>query len=368
MHLEAKIKNLRYKKVIGTPLPELSFPSLDVFDVNLAPPAFILRSERAFFAISRWVSPKRTRSYPYARVYDCLFQPVSKTVAIVPIVKDEGKGSDTDYLQWDTVALLSLLNVYVIVAYYSFAKLKERKNKRGELIRALTQQRFDEGFVREKLRELSEYNASALHWNLNELEMKNLENVLNRAQSAYKEISEKYGIELPSLKGLHKMLNKLKEGAEAFKNFSRKKSKRAQGRETRTIQPKERLSNLPKARLTVRNYLGGLYHLTVDEIDTEGCKLIEAKHSSRSKLPKPGDVKDALLKMILYTNLEELKLEGKPCSRWEPVLKMTSSRLKGTYEGNEILSVIKGSRNRKFFEELIRESEANKFRVILEGV
>ena len=66
------------------------------------------------FAVSWWVSPKRTRSYPYARVYDTLgFS--GKKATIIPIIKDEGKDGDRDFLQWDTISLMSLLGVYVIV-------------------------------------------------------------------------------------------------------------------------------------------------------------------------------------------------------------------------------------------------------------
>ena len=62
-------------------------------------------------AMSWWVSAKRTRSYPYARVYSTLnFS--GKKITIIPVVKDEGKQGDRDFLQWDTVSLMSLLGVY----------------------------------------------------------------------------------------------------------------------------------------------------------------------------------------------------------------------------------------------------------------
>lgn len=82
------------------------------------------------------VSSKRTRSYPYARVYDRLaFQ--GKKVTIIPIFKDEGLDGDRDFLQWDTVSLMSLLGVYVIIGYYVSATPNPNyKNK-------ITNQRFD---------------------------------------------------------------------------------------------------------------------------------------------------------------------------------------------------------------------------------
>ena len=66
------------------------------------------------FGISWWVSAKRTRSYPYARVYDTLSFS-GKKVTIIPIYKDEGFQGDRDFIQWDTISLMSLLQVYVII-------------------------------------------------------------------------------------------------------------------------------------------------------------------------------------------------------------------------------------------------------------
>lgn len=65
------------------------------------------------FAVSRWVSLKRTRLYPYPRVYDSLGF-AGKKVTIIPIVKDEGKDGDRDFLQWDTVSLMSLHDSFIL--------------------------------------------------------------------------------------------------------------------------------------------------------------------------------------------------------------------------------------------------------------
>ncbi|MGC9043411.1 MAG: hypothetical protein ACP5KG_06100, partial [Myxococcota bacterium] len=74
---------------------------------------------------SWWVSPKRTRSYPDARVYDTLsFE--GKKVTIIPIINDEGREGDRDFLQWDTISLMSLLGVYVIIGYYKNAEKSKR--------------------------------------------------------------------------------------------------------------------------------------------------------------------------------------------------------------------------------------------------
>jgi hypothetical protein len=70
------------------------------------------------------------------------------------------------------------------------------------------------------------------------------------------------------------------------------------------------LATVSKAKITITNYLGGQYFLTVDEILLTEDKviLIEGKHSKNAVLPSKGDIKDGLLKMILYCNLKKLRL------------------------------------------------------------
>ena len=60
-----------------------------------------------------------------------------KKIRIIPIFKDEGIGGDRDYLQWDTISLMSLFGVHVIISYYIFA---QRHPRRADKI---TAQRLD---------------------------------------------------------------------------------------------------------------------------------------------------------------------------------------------------------------------------------
>ncbi len=89
-------------------------------------------------------------------------------------------------------------------------------------------------------------------------------------------------------------------------------AEKAQKRERLTIQPKENLSGT-KAIITIQNYLGGYYYFTSDEAEVKGNNvfLIEGKHSKNNSLPSLEDIKDGLLKMILFTNLEDVKIDSK---------------------------------------------------------
>ena len=98
------------------------------------------------------MSPKRTRLYPYARIYDTLGK--GRKVTVIPIIKDEGKRGDRDFIQWNTVSLMSLLDVYVVFAYYNSA---EKHSTRGNKI---TKQQFDNDLVRTKLVDIKNYHSS----------------------------------------------------------------------------------------------------------------------------------------------------------------------------------------------------------------
>jgi hypothetical protein len=95
-----------------------------------------------------------------------------------------------------------------------------------------------------------------------------------------------------------------------------------------TVQPKEIPATQTKAKITITNYPGGKYFFTVDEIliIDEKLFLIESKHSKGAKLPSVGDIKDGLLKMMLYTNLENVSIDDKSFASL-PILRLTSEKI-----------------------------------------
>ncbi|OQX97803.1 MAG: hypothetical protein B6I24_07595, partial [Bacteroidetes bacterium 4572_128] len=136
MNIFANIEGIKYKIKIPNELKVIDFKD---FNINNIPSSCIIKKNKVNFAISKWVSPKRTRSYPFERVYNTLS--VSKKLTVIPIIKDEGLKGDRDFIQWDTVSLMSLLDVYVIFAYYNKAdKHKTRANK-------ITRQQFENNYI-----------------------------------------------------------------------------------------------------------------------------------------------------------------------------------------------------------------------------
>lgn len=315
--ITGEIKSIAYKQFANSALKKFAFEN---FDVNRAPPAFLIGDGNQTVAVSRWVSPKRTRSYPYERVYNTL--PHKKRAAVIPVVKDEGKNGERDFLAWDTVSLLNLLEVHAVLAYY------DRAQKSARRADSIVEQEFNNEFVTAKLKEIARTDLSAFEWNLREL--KNLGQTVERARLAYQKISREIGVEMHDEKGLTNFGQKINRDAAGFLNFSREKSQSAQTREFLTEQPKETLPSRTKSRITISDYLGGKYFFTVDEAVFAGDTLflIESKHNQGGKLTNPSDIKDGLVKMILYRNLLDVRVKNKAV-KFKPVLRLTASLMRG---------------------------------------
>jgi len=314
------------------------------------PSSFILKKDGNEIAVSRWVSAKRTRSYPYANVYDTMgFS--GKKVTIIPIIKDEGEKGDRDFLNWSTIALMSLLGVHVIIAYYVDAE----KNQKIE--GKVTNQRFDMEFIKRELEELSNYRSDALHWNLSRITTEKLKNLVDKSLSSYSAISERLEIKMHSLEEV-KRIDDLRKGRESFIDTSLDYSKKAQKSEVLTRQPKENIEG-DKCAIVITNYLGGEYDFTCDEIELhdDSAYLIEAKNTKQGKLPSRNDIKDGFLKMVLFTNLKKVEVAGKQYDAI-PILKLTTN-------GVNLESLSSGQK--KLFDSVRREAKENGLNIIIDG-
>jgi hypothetical protein len=213
---------------------------------------------------------------------------------------------------------MSLLGVYTIVAYYTSAIPSARyKNK-------ITDQRFDREYLVSKLDELLAYQSDALHWNLAQIDL--VGTIAQRALDAYADISSRLGIAMHSAASAERRVQELQKGKANFMQLSRNLAKSAQKREQLTRQPKEKLSGR-KGILTIKNYLGGNYYLTSDEAKISGnsIHLVEGKHTRSEMLPSVEDIKDGLIKMLLFSNLESAQVRTTGY-RVMPILKLTGGR------------------------------------------
>lgn len=351
MDLSAKITGIiKYTPLLCRKLNTYSFKDLD--EALSKDATFILNiDDKNQLAISWWVSPKRTRSYPYVRVYDSLGF-AGKKATIIPVMKDEGIEGDRDFLQWDTISLMSLLGIYVIIAYYIDAIPSSRDEYKKSKI---TEQKFDVQYIKNEIKKLLSCQSDALHWNLSQIDK--VGKIGDIALKTYERISKKLNIKIHSKDTAEKRINMLLKGKEEFLRLSRDLAKRAQKRESLTIQPKEKLSGR-KAIITIKNYLGGYYYFTVDEIEikNKNVYLVEGKYTKEKSFPSSGDIKDGLLKMILFTNLEDVRIDSKKY-RSVPVLKLITE--KGFKEENL------NNSQRNILNLLQKEAKINGFKVLI---
>lgn len=360
--ISGEVESINYKQFVND---KLKIYETENFDINKSPGAFIFENNKEKIAVSRWISPKRTRSYPYERVYDTLAHQ-GKKVTIIPVVKDEGLGGERDFLQWDTISLLSLLDVRVVLAYYDSAEKNAKQNDQ------ITAQKFDNNYIVSRLKEAADFSDTTREWN--EREAKQLKAIFEKAKLAYQKISKETKTYLHDETALDELIN-YSETPAKFIEFSRRKSQDAQSREFVTDQPKEALSTDTKAKVTITNALFGKYFFTVDEsrIEPETVYLIEAKHSQRTKFPSRNDIKDGLIKMMLYTNLKRVKTGNKNVSH-KVQIRLTSAKLKGSIDSmaNDVnfekfcVENLFDLKQKNFIKKLFEEARTNNFTIIFE--
>jgi hypothetical protein len=323
LHFTGFIRGVSYRTYLTQELKEIN---LDNFDVNKANTFGLIKSPNTEIAYSQWVSPKRTRSYPFARIYNTYNS--SKVITIIPVIKDEGSDGDRDRIQYSTISWMNLLNIYIVLAYYENA---DKSTKKGQVNKQkLTKQQFNSEFVKSQINEILAYRQSALHWNKNLFEERFVE-IFEKALDYYDSISQTTGVSIHSRQGMDSYLQKIIDEFEEFKNISLKGSQSASKREALTSHKLEYLVDGLKATFSIENYLGGIYYLTPDEIFHENDTYIiqESKNTSKESLPKLPDIQDGLFKLILFSNLDSLTLNGQPVS-FITKLKLTGKNVIGS--------------------------------------
>ena len=93
------------------------------------------------------MSPKRTRSYPFARLYDILNAP--KRITVIPVLKDEGVDGDLDRIQFSTISWMNLFDIYIVLAYYESAIRNSRSGQSGR--NKISKQSFSPDFVERQI-------------------------------------------------------------------------------------------------------------------------------------------------------------------------------------------------------------------------
>jgi hypothetical protein len=371
IELKGFIRDISYDPQLTTELNEIP---LNDFNVNTCPPYGIISlDEHNKIAYSKWVSPKRTRSYPFARIYNTLGTNFKK-ITIIPIIKDEGAdSSNNDRINAITFSWMNLLNIYIILSWYENADKTERRGKSN----LITNQKMNNEHILKKIKEIKKYKMTALHWNTTHFENE-FEKIYKNAVNSYSKISISKNVKLHPFKKHIDVLEQFKDGGkfsiQKFKEYTLKRSKEAQKRELMTVHELEHLSDGCKGLFILSNYLGGEYYLTCDEVYIEnGIFIIQESKNTKGKLPSIDDIKDGLFKLALYSNIEKLEYMGNEI-KFKTRLKLTGNldgMIKLPSEDGKIDKFIQKNnllkRHTQIIKELQKEAEINNIEIIIEG-
>ena len=322
--LKGLIKGVKYNPYLNQ--EKLTEYDLAQFDVNAAKAYGLVNIDTSGnnLAFSKWVTPKRTRTYPFPRIYNTLGR-TTKQVTIIPIIKDEGAGTqNNDRINSITFSWMNLMNVHIVLAWYEDAERKVGTTDR------ITNQTLNAEGVREKLLEISRYQASALHWNTNHFK-NDFERIYFNAVDSYERISQIENVAMHKTQDHLNMLAKFKVenqfSVDSFKTETLSRSHAAALRESVTVHVLESLSEGDKGIFLITNDLGGQYHLTADEVYWENDRLViqESKNTTTKKFPSANDIKDGLFKLILFVNMEQVDIDDRTDVPFITRLKLTGN-------------------------------------------
>ena len=372
--LKGLVKGVKYNPCLNQ--EKLTEYDIAQFDVNMAKAYGLVNigTSGNNLAFSKWVSPKRTRTYPFPRIYNT-YGLGTKKVTIIPIIKDEGAAGDNDRINAMTFSWMNLMNVHIVLAWYEDARKVNAKNK-------ITKQILNVESVTEKLLEISHFHSNALHWNTNHFE-NDFERIYLSAVESYQRISEKENVVMHKAQDHLNTLEEFKVNSqfclETFKRVTLSRSQRAALRETVTVHKLESLGKGEKSIFSIRNYQGGEYYLSPDEIYWEHDQLViqESKNTSQKKFPSfpsISDIKDGLFKLILFTNIERVGVDDRTDVPFITRLKLTGNLAGSLFLPNATNQVSNFcQKNRlsparwKTITLLNREADVNQFQVWITG-
>lgn len=322
LRFQGFIKDVSYQAHLASSLITCDFSD---FDVNKVKSFGMINHPNGQVAYSKWTSPKRTRTYPFARLYNTYNS--QKILTIIPVMKDEGLDGDLDKIQYSTISWMNLLNVYIVLAYYERADKNRSPEQKSRS--KLTNQKLNIESVQNQIKEIISYKQSALHWNRTLFE-NHFTEIYEKAITAYEFISSKTKVSVHPQETKFQYLDSVKQDYQQFRDISLKGSQGAALRESKTNHAKEYLEDGGKSIFLIENYLGGVYHLTADEVLREkgGYIIQESKNTTRNFLPSISDIKDGLFKLILFSNLHSLKVKGREV-KFSTRLKLTGYKVKG---------------------------------------
>ena len=259
--------------------------------------------ENEIYDAVKWTTPKRTRTFGFARTFELLNSPYKKLI-FMPTVKDEGR-VQSDFLGLETVAILNSFNLYVIVTYYSDAEPEVTKGKI-----TITNQKLAFEDIANKIKEIHTSKISSSNWNRKEVQDFPL--TLIKARQAYETVRRKLRYEkgvLSSIKQADRYLNIINsQGFDAYLEMRDRWKEKSQRTNSETIQAKEDIFASLKGKtfnIYFKDNLGVDYplkfHVSPDEsmqFDDNIVFIEKKKHESFSNF------EEHLFRMVMFENVD----------------------------------------------------------------
>lgn len=265
-------------------------------------------------AISVWTSPKRTKTNPLPRVYTSLSYAEIK-ITIIPVLKEEGESGEQNMIHANTVYWMTSLGVYVIIAYYNDAK-KEKIGKQStnakegkpskEGTAKLGTQILELASIKEQIHKIIKEKPNIEVWN--DKQIQKIPELLDNAIKRYRELGRTLNVPLRS-KSLQNKENANKEWKKDLSKlleYFTELEIDAQDRETKTEHKHEDISSTygKKAKFNIDCGKSRILYLTADAVDVNENKKIliitEAKNTTQDKFPSSDNLKDDLMKLMLF--------------------------------------------------------------------
>jgi len=275
---------------------------------------FLYKYKNEIVAISVWTSPKRTKTNPLPRVYTTLSHNGIK-ITIIPVLKEEGESGEQNKLHPNTIYWMSTLGVYVVIGYYNDAILgkigkqstnakKGKPSKEGK--RKFSSQLLELESIKKQIHQIIKEKPDIIKWN-NE-QVKKIPELLEKTIQRYRELGKKLGVPLKTkaLKNLEENAKKWKKNPETLFSDMKKLELDAQNRETRTNHKHESIPTEygGKAKFTIECGKSEMLYLTADAVDVNKNKKIititEAKNTTKDDFPNKENIKDDLMKLVLF--------------------------------------------------------------------
>ena len=315
--IEGKIGNQSYQFKMDSDLQSIDFVEAMQRSKKVFKSKFL---NKETVAISVWTTPKRTKTYPLARVYTTLSYGGTK-ITIIPVMVDYGKHGERGKIQPNTVDWMTSVGVYLILGVYIDAK-KAKVGRLAKNASAKTKssegkpkfakgQRFDLKYLQKQIEKIIENKPDIKKWN--ESQLITIPNLLENGINHYKRLGEELDVPLSDFSRLEKNVEIWKNDFDQFLADHEDLSKGAQDSETHTD---HKLEDVPgkKGKINIDFGESRKLYLTSDnmKLDKDKCLVtfLEGKNASKKKFPGKEDIKEALFKLMIFKN-SDFYFEGK---------------------------------------------------------